>query len=284
MKLVTFSDGDGTRAGAVDSDAVVDLHAADPSLPAAMIDLLAGGADAIARARDAIASRRARLPLSGVTLHAPVPRPGKVLAIGLNYRDHAAETGRPLPERPVVFAKMPTCIVGPGAPIQRPRVSEQVDFEGELCVVIGVGGRHIAAADAVAHVAGYMIGNDVSVRDWQYHSGNWTMGKSFDTHGPTGPWLTTPDEVDPRDLEIRTWVNGVLKQHSNTGQLIFPVGEIIEYLSAAFTLEPGDVIFTGTPSGVGMARTPPEWLRAGDVVRVAISGLGVLENPVVEEE
>ena len=283
MKLVTFNDAGGTRAGAVDGDAVVDLHAADTALPPTMIALLAGGGAALARARDAVASGRARVPLAGVKLLAPVPRPGKVLAIGLNYRDHAAETGRPLPERPVVFAKMPSCIIGPGAAIERPRVSEQVDWEGELCAVIGSGGRHISAADAEARVAGYMIGNDVSVRDWQYHSGNWTMGKSFDTHGPTGPWLVTPDEVAVRDLEIRTWVNGVLKQQSNTGQLIFGVGAIIEYLSAAFTLESGDVIFTGTPAGVGMARTPPEWLRAGDVVRIEISGLGVLENPVVEE-
>jgi 2-keto-4-pentenoate hydratase/2-oxohepta-3-ene-1,7-dioic acid hydratase in catechol pathway len=283
MKLVTFTDDAGTRAGAVDGDAVVDLRTADPTLPMTMLELLAAGDDALGRAREAVASGKARLVRGGVRLRAPVPRPGKVLAIGLNYRDHAAETGRALPERPVVFAKVPTCIIGPEDAIERPRVSEQVDWEGELCFVVGRGGRHIPAGDAEAHIAGYMIGNDVSVRDWQNHSGNWTMGKSFDTHGVTGPWLVTPDEVDVRNLEIRTWVNGVLKQESNTGQLIFDVGAIIEYLSHAFTLEPGDVVFTGTPSGVGMARTPQEWLRAGDVVRVEITGLGVLENRVVEE-
>src|SRR5947199_57994 len=166
----------------------------------------------------------------------------------------------------------------------REHLGTQLDFEGELCVVIGKHARHVAAADADTCVAGYMVGNDVSVRDWQFHSPTWVMGKSFDTHGPTGPWLVTRDEVpDPASLRLQTWVNGVLKQDASTGAMIFGVGPLVEYVSQAFTLEPGDVIFTGTPAGVGSTRSPREWLKAGDVVRVEITGLGVLENRVVDE-
>jgi 2-keto-4-pentenoate hydratase/2-oxohepta-3-ene-1,7-dioic acid hydratase in catechol pathway len=177
---------------------------------------------------------------------------------------------------------MPRCIVGPGQPIQMPRQSRAVDWEGELCIVIGKAARYVSAAEASEYVAGYCIGNDVSVRDWQFHSPTWIMGKAFDTHGPLGPWLVTPDEVDVRNLEVQTFVNGEKKQESNTDQLIFGVGEIVEYLSAGMTLDPGDVIFTGTPAGVGGARRPPEFLKPGDTVRIEITGLGVLENPVAE--
>jgi 2-keto-4-pentenoate hydratase/2-oxohepta-3-ene-1,7-dioic acid hydratase in catechol pathway len=212
-----------------------------------------------------------------------VPRPPKVIAIGLNYRDHAEESGQPIPRRPVVFAKMPTCIVGPDHPIYIPRVSRAVDWEAELCFVISRTARYVKADDATEYVAGYCAGNDVSVRDWQFHSPTWMMGKSFDTHGPMGPWLVTPDEVDVGNVDVRLRVNGDLKQDSNTNQLIFGVGEIVEYLSTGFTLEPGDVVFTGTPAGVGGARRPPEFLKPGDTVRVEIAGLGVLSNPVADE-
>ncbi len=202
----------------------------------------------------------------------------------LDREDDAEEAKIALPERPIIFAKMSSCVVGTGAPIHRPRVSTKLDFEGELCVVIGKHARHVAAAEADGYVAGYMVGNDVSVRDWQFHSPTWIMGKSFDTHGPTGPWLVTRDEVpDPANLGLRTWVNGVLKQDASTSAMIFGVGALVEYVSTAFTLEPGDVIFTGTPAGVGSTRSPREWLKAGDVVRVEITGLGVLENPVADE-
>jgi len=183
----------------------------------------------------------------------------------------------------VVFYKVNTCITGPGAAIEKPRASDAVDWEAELVFVIGKRGRHITADDAMAHVAGYMCGNDISVRDWQFHAATWTMGKGFDTHGPIGPWLVTTDEVDGGNLGIRTYVNGVLKQESNTQQLIFGVPALVAYLSTAFTLEPGDIVFTGTPAGVGFTRKPPEFLKAGDTVRVEIDGLGVLENPVVAE-
>jgi 2-keto-4-pentenoate hydratase/2-oxohepta-3-ene-1,7-dioic acid hydratase in catechol pathway len=275
MKLVTFTHSGTTRAGVIDaSGEIVDLGVS-------MIDLLSSGDVALH-----VATRREgaeRIPAADVSLMAPIPRPGKVLAIGLNYRDHARESGQEIPKHPVVFAKVSTCIVGPGSPVQRPVVSAAVDWEAELCFVIGKRGRHIAAADAMKHVAGYMCGNDVSVRDWQFHSPTWMMGKGFDTHGPTGPWLVTADDVEPGNLGIRCFVNGELMQSSNTGQLIFDIPAIIAYLSTAFTLEPGDVVFTGTPAGVGVSRKPPVFLKAGDVVRVEIDGLGALENPIVEE-
>jgi 2-keto-4-pentenoate hydratase/2-oxohepta-3-ene-1,7-dioic acid hydratase in catechol pathway len=248
---------------------------------APMLELLESGT-MIERARKAVEAGRV-IATSDATIEAPVPRPPKVLAIGLNYRDHAEESGQPIPQRPVVFAKMPTCITGPGQPVHMPRVSQAVDWEAELCFVVGKAARYVKAADAAECIAGYCIGNDVSVRDWQFHSPTWMMGKSFDTHGPIGPWLVTPDEVDVGNMDVRLWVNGDLKQESNTNQLIFGVGEIVEYLSAGFTLEPGDVVFTGTPAGVGGARRPPEFLKVGDTARIEMTGLGVLENPVTDE-
>jgi 2-keto-4-pentenoate hydratase/2-oxohepta-3-ene-1,7-dioic acid hydratase in catechol pathway len=274
MKLVTFTTEASTRAGVLtESGDIADIGAP-------MLELLANGT-LLERAHAALS--RGTVLSSGARIDAPVPRPGKVLAIGLNYRDHAEESGQAIPQRPVVFAKMPTCITGPGQPIYVPRVSRAVDWEAELCFVIGKRARYVASAEAMQYVAGYCAGNDVSVRDWQFHSPTWMMGKGFDSHGPLGPWLVTPDEVDAGNLSVRCYVNGALKQESNTSQLIFGVGEIVEYLSAGFTLEPGDVVFTGTPAGVGGARKPPEFLKAGDVVRVEIDGLGVLENPVVAE-
>jgi len=283
MKLVTFTHDSRTCAGALVDDGVVDFTATDASLPDSMLELLQGGDDLMQRARAAAASASGGIPLDDVTLEAPIPRPGKALAIGLNYRDHAAETNQELPKHPIVFAKVTTCITGPGKPIHVPRVSHYVDWEGELCFVIGKTARYVAKEQAFDYVAGYMIGNDVSVRDWQSHAATWTTGKGFDTHGPTGPWLVTRDEVDPGHLRVRTWVNDDLKQDSNTEQLIFDVPTLVEYLSTAFTLEPGDVVFTGTPSGVGVARNPREFLKHGDTVRIEIDGLGVLENPIIDE-
>src|SRR5439155_9880142 len=275
MKLVSFTHAGSTRAGVLtESGDIADIGVT-------MTELLADGT-LIERAKKALAAGTT-IPATEAAIEAPVPRPPKALAIGLNYRDHAEESGQPIPQRPVVFAKMPTCIVGPDHPIYIPRVSRAVDWEAELCFVIGKTARYVKADDADEYIAGYCIGNDVSVRDWQFHSPTWMMGKSFDTHGPIGPWLVTPDEVDVGNLDVRLWVNGELKQGSNTDQLVFGIGEIVEYLSAGFTLEPGDVVFTGTPAGVGGARKPPEFLQAGDTVRVEIAALGVLENPVVEE-
>jgi len=313
VRLVTYTFRGTTRLGALTGQGhIIDLnracahHRADRGgarastladflVPPDMLAFLRAGAPALDAARAALAQVQ-DLPTPpasglvfredepGLSLEAPVPRPGKVLAVGVNYKDHAEEAKITLPERPIIFAKVSTCVIGPGAAIHRPRVSTALDFEGELCVVIGRHARHVRAADADAYVAGYMVGNDVSVRDWQFHSPTWMMGKGFDTHGPTGPSLVTRDEVpDPANLRLRTWVNGVLKQDASTSLMVFGVGAIIEYVSTAFTLEPGDVIFTGTPAGVGSTRTPREWLEAGDEVRVEITGLGVLANPVTDE-
>ena len=269
----------------VPPDMLAFLQAGDPAMDAARAALAHAQGHARAHRDEALAAGLVfGLDEPGLRLEAPVGCPGKILAVGVNYRDHSAETGIPLPKRPMIFSKVSSCVNGPGMPIVKPRVSPFLDWEGELCFVVGRHARHVPAERALDHVAGYMIGHDVSVRDWQVHSQTMMMGKSFDTHGPTGPWLVTRDEVpDPGSLDLRTWVNGVLKQNSNTSQLIFGVAALVEYLSQAFTLEPGDVIFTGTPSGVGVARDPKEFLKAGDVVRVEITGLGVLENPVVDE-
>jgi 2-keto-4-pentenoate hydratase/2-oxohepta-3-ene-1,7-dioic acid hydratase in catechol pathway len=214
-----------------------------------------------------------RRPLAG--------RPGKFFAVGLNYADHARETGIALPEFPIVFTKAATCVIGDGEDIVRPRVSTQLDYEGELGIVIGQRCRHVARDAAHEVIAGYTIVNDVSVRDWQMRTSQWDLGKSFDTHGPVGPHVE--GDVDPHTLDIRTWVNGELRQESNTRELIFDCYALVELLSTVCTLEPGDIVATGTPSGVGMAMDPPRWLAAGDVVRIEIEGIGVLENRVVDE-
>jgi 2-keto-4-pentenoate hydratase/2-oxohepta-3-ene-1,7-dioic acid hydratase in catechol pathway len=281
---VTFTHGPSTRIGVITGDAIVDLSVAAPSLPRDMPGFLAAGADAIAAARKAEASIGPRLALAEVRLEAPIPRPPKFLAIGLNYADHVKESGFEAPPIPVFFNKQSTCVAGPYASIHLPRVSPLLDYEGELGFVIGRRCRHVSREHAPDVIAGYLVVNDVSVRDWQLRTPTMTMGKSFDTHGPMGPWLVTPDEVgDPHTLELRTWVNGELRQHANTRQLIFDCFAQVEHLSTAFTLEPGDVITTGTPSGVGGAMQPPRFLAAGDVVRIEIERIGHIENRVVEE-
>src|SRR5581483_2911431 len=242
---------------------IVDLAAAVPGLPTEMTAFLAAGDAAVAAARKAAGGTTARRKLADVRLEAPIPRPPKFLAIGLNYSDHVAESGMEPPPFPVFFNKQSTCVVGPYADVHRPRVSPLLDYEGELAFVIGRRCRHVPADRAHEVIAGYLVVNDVSVRDWQRRTPTMTMGKSFDTHGPTGPWIVTADEVaDPHDLRLRTWVSGDLRQDTNTGDMLFNCFEMVEHLSTAFTLEPGDIISTGTPSGVGMARTPPAWLVA----------------------
>lgn len=291
MRLVSFRSSepgpaahDQPRAGLLEGEEVVDLTDPQVGLPADMCDLLALGPEALERTRTAPRTRARRVPLQSVKLLAPVPRPAKVLAIGLNYRRHVAEMGAEIPRHQVWFNKQRTCVVGPGHTIELPRVSELLDYEGELAFVIGRRCRHVKKADAPSVVAGFTIMNDVSVRDWQWRSPTWTMGKSFDTHGPLGPWLVTSDELgDPHRLGIRTWVGDELRQDGSTDDMIFTCWEMVEHLSTAFTLEPGDVISTGTPSGVGAGLDPPRWLRAGDVVRIEIESIGVLENQVVAE-
>jgi 2-keto-4-pentenoate hydratase/2-oxohepta-3-ene-1,7-dioic acid hydratase in catechol pathway len=283
LKLCTFLRDGAHRVGAVDGESVVDLSLAAPTLPRELVALLAAGPRAIAEAKNAAAHARERLPLASVALAAPILRPPKFLAIGLNYADHVAEAGLETPKLPTVFNKQSTCVTGPTADVHLPRVSSALDYEGELGFVIGARCRHVPRGRAHEVIAGYLVVNDVSVRDWQLRIPTWTMGKSFDTHGPLGPWLTTADEIDPTGLRLRTWVNGELRQDSSTKQLIFDCAAIVEHLSTAFTLEPGDVVATGTPGGVGIAMKPPRLLQAGDVVRVEIDGLGALENRVVPE-
>jgi 2-keto-4-pentenoate hydratase/2-oxohepta-3-ene-1,7-dioic acid hydratase in catechol pathway len=281
MKLATFTHSGSTRIGAVLGDAIADLTAA--GLPATMLGLLEGGDGAMAAAKSAVAGAP-RLALADVRLEAPIARPPKILAVGLNYRAHAEECGMPIPVVPIIFNKQSTSASGPFDVIHRPAESEQLDYEGELAIVIGKRCRRVPAERARSVVAGYAVANDVSVRDWQIRVPTMTMGKSWDTHCPFGPWITTADEVaDPGTLDLKTWVNGELRQNANTSDLIFGVEALVEHLSTAFTLEAGDVIVTGTPSGVGLWMDPRTWLKDGDKVRIEIAGLGAIENRVIDE-
>lgn len=220
-----------------------------------------------------------------VELLAPIPRPGKLICIGLNYRDHAAESNQPIPERPVVFSKFTTAVTGPGQPVVLPTSSQQIDYEAELAVVIGRRAKQVPRESALGYVLGYMNFNDVTARDFQFGDGQWQRGKSCDTFAPMGPYIATKDELnDPHNLPIRLLLNGEVMQNSNTNQLIFGVPELIAFISDTITLEPGDVIATGTPPGVGFARKPPVFLKPGDVMEVAIEGLGVLSNSIVAYE
>ena len=284
MKLATFTHDGATRIGVVTGEQVVDLATVAPGLPRDMVAFLAAGGAAMAAARHAESAASGCLALADVRLRAPVLRPPKFLAIGLNYADHVKESGLEPSAVPVFFNKQTTCVAGPFDPIHLPRVSPLLDYEGELAFVIGRRCRHVPRDRAHEVIAGYLVVNDVSVRDWQLRTPTMTMGKSFDTHGPMGPWLVTPEEIgDPHALELRTWVNGEIRQHSNTRHLIHDCFAQVEHLSTAFTLEPGDVVTTGTPAGVGGAMSPPRFLRAGDVVRIEIEKIGAIENRVTEE-
>jgi 2-keto-4-pentenoate hydratase/2-oxohepta-3-ene-1,7-dioic acid hydratase in catechol pathway len=247
-----------------------------------MKELLSLGPDALARAEKAIESGQP-VHRNSVKLLAPVPNPQKVICIGLNYADHAEESGAAIPEEPIVFSKFPTAVAADGDYIRLPSASSEVDYEAELVVVMGTGGRDIPLDQAYRHVAGYTCGHDVSARDWQLRKpgGQWLLGKSFDTFAPFGPELVTPDEVEsPENLDICLRLNGKVMQKSNTDQLIFPIDHLISYVSTVCTLQPGDVIFTGTPPGVGAARKPPVFLKAGDKVEVEIEKIGILRNVV----
>lgn len=286
MKLVTFTHAGRTSIGKVVGDKVIDLPACDPDLPGDMKGLLNGGEAALRRAREMQAGA-VHHDLSEVRLHAPVPHPEKFLAIGMNYGKHAQEAraaGVAVPEYQVWFNKQVSCINGPYDAVHRPKVSRQLDYEAELGVVIGRRCRHVRVEDARSVVAGYLCCNDVSVRDWQLRTQTMTLGKSFDTTGPVGPWLVTDDEIDdPMNLMIRMKVNGEVRQEANTREMLFSIWQQISYLSTVMTLHPGDLISTGTPSGVGAAMKPPRFLSPGDVMRVEIEGIGHIENTVIDE-
>ena len=265
-------------------ESIVDLAAAAPELPREMVAFLGAGRDALDIARKAVAGKAGRIALSSLKLEAPIARPPEFLAIGLNYADHVAETGRDKPSFPMFFNKQATCVVGPNDPIHLPRVSKALDYEGELGFVIGRRCRHVPRDRAHEVIAGYLIVDDVSVRDWQMRAPTMTLGKSFDTHGPIGPWIVTPDEIgDPHALDLKTFVNGEMRQHSNTRHLIFDCFAQVETLSTVFTLLPGTIVSTGTPGGVAAAMKPPKWLVAGDLVRIEIEKIGKLENQVIAE-
>jgi 2-keto-4-pentenoate hydratase/2-oxohepta-3-ene-1,7-dioic acid hydratase in catechol pathway len=283
MKLVTFNHHNQNRIGAVVGDEVVDSLGC-PQLPTTMLEFLTLGEPALAAMSAQIESGKNRLPLAEVTLLAPVPKPGKYLGIGLNYPEHIHETSTEKPEYPLFFNKQTTCVIGQDAAIHLPKVSDKVDYEGELAFVIGKRCRHVPVEKAAQVIAGFTIANDVSVRDWQVRSPTWTLGKSFDTHGPLGPWIVTADEIkNPHQLNLKTWVDEELRQNANTEQMIFSCYEMVAYLSTVMTLEPGDVITTGTPSGVGVKMKPRGYLKAGQTVKIEIEGIGVLSNPVINE-
>ncbi|MCI0641301.1 MAG: fumarylacetoacetate hydrolase family protein [Gemmataceae bacterium] len=285
MRFATIHTWAGPRAALQLGDSFVDLHASEPNLPASVRQILEGGPEYLQVAQE-VAERpdSMKYEAAKVKYYAPVHDPRKIVCIGLNYKDHAAESGAPIPKEPILFSKYPTALVGHGEPIVLPPVSQEVDYEAELVIIVGRRGRNIPATQAMDFVAGYTVGHDVSARDWQLKKDGkqWMVGKTFDTFAPAGPTLVTADEVaNPHNLAIKLRLNGQTMQDSSTSQLIFGVPELIAYLSQVFTIEPGDLIYTGTPPGVGFAKKPPLFLKAGDVVEVEIEGLGVLRNPVV---
>jgi 2-keto-4-pentenoate hydratase/2-oxohepta-3-ene-1,7-dioic acid hydratase in catechol pathway len=287
MKLARFTAKGETQIGIVIEGRVIPLTDLISDAPTSLKQVIAGGSEMHARLQAALGGARGGVPLESVKLEAPIPDPQKYLAIGMNYADHVEEArkgGVTMPNVQVWFNKQVSCINGPFDAVHLPRVSKMVDYEAELGVVIGKRCRHVSAADAKDMIGGYFVANDVTARDWQFASPTFTLGKSFDTHGPIGPWIVTPDEIpDPHALQMRLFVNGVLRQNQSTSQMIYNIYAQIEHLSKVMTLEPGDLLATGTCAGVGIARGPEGMLKAGDVVRVEIDGIGHIENSFIAE-
>lgn len=278
MKLATYTADGRTQTGIVVGDSIVAT-----GIDGTMIDLIRDW-DRHKPALEAKATAGGGVPLASVKLEAPIQRPGKIWAIGLNYADHIAESKMETPQRQVWFTKAQTSVNGPFDDIEIARGTMTNDYEVELVAIVGKGGKHVAAADAPAALFGYCVGNDVTERLWQHAGPQWSLGKSFDTHAPMGPWIVTADEVaDPHALDLRCFVNGEKRQESNTCHLVFDIWQQVEHLSTAMTLEPGDCIFTGTPGGVGAAMDPRQFLKAGDVVRCEIDGLGHIEATMIAE-
>jgi len=284
MRLVTFEADGKTRPGVLtESNGIFDLSAAGFD---SMLDVIEAAALDPKKIRSLVAASTpdTAYSLGTVKLLAPIPKPRKLICVGLNYRDHAAETGSEIPNVPTIFNKFATAVIGPGDNIVLPKVSKKPDYEAEFAFVIGKGGRHIKAEDWAKHIFGYTIVNDVSGRDYQRATTQWLMGKTFDTFAPMGPWIVTADTIqDPHNLDISLEINGETLQKSNTRELIFKIPDLLVFLSSVFTLEPGDIVSTGTPAGVGVARTPPRFLQPGDDVVVKIPAIGELRNPVVAE-
>ena len=285
MHLTTYISPNGPRVAGIRDGLLIDLNQADQKIPTCIKKLLAQGYDGMERAKAALAVGKP-IPAKQFQSAPPIPNPEKIICVGLNYADHARETNMQPPPVPVIFNKFPTAISADGLPIVLPNVSNEVDYEAELVVVIGQGGRHIPRDKAMQHIGGYCCGNDISARDWQIRKpgGQWLLGKSFDTFAPIGPAIITADEVpDPNNLKILLRLNGLVMQNSSTNQFIFPIDHLISYISDVCTLSPGDLIFTGTPSGVGFARNPPVFLKSGDFLEVEIENIGILKNSVAAE-
>ncbi len=283
MKLATIMHNGQTGVGIVRGDKVIPLWGKGRGVPGDMISLIARWDESVASELAGLSDDGA-VDLSEVVLQPPIPRPGKVLAIGLNYADHIKESMMETPKRQLWFSKQVTSVAGPQAGVEIPTVSSAIDYEVELVAIIGAGGRSISREQAPGRIFGYCVGNDISVRDWQHASPQWMLGKSFDTHAPIGPYITTADEIgDPHRLGISCTVNGETRQSSNTRHLVFDLWDQVAHLSQAMTLEPGDLIFTGTPGGVGWAMNPKRVLTEGDVVRCEIEELGAIENHMVAQ-
>ena len=285
MQLLTYRSGTQTRLGVVEGDQVIDLNQAQPQVPADLLAALAAGVDVLAAAKAALASNAPRIPRAGLKIAAPVPRPGKIICLGLNYFDHAKEGGREKPDYPWFFFRGATSLIAHGESGIRPRVSERFDYEAEQAVVIGKNARHLTQANALDCVFGYSCFNDMSVRDYQKKTPQWTIGKNFDGTGGFGPVLVTADELPAgaSGLHIESRLNGKVMQSANTSDMIWGVAETIALLTECMTLEPGDVIIMGTPAGVGQARTPPVWMKHGDTIEIEIERVGLLSNPIRDE-
>lgn len=290
-RYITFRGDDGPRLGLLQGDDVVDVHeATGGTLPRTLLSLMEAGAEALKAAADLADTGLPASPMADLHILAPLVPTKNLFAVGRNYLAHVEEGAAvrgeapDLPPVPVFFTKPPTAVIGPDQPVPwQPDLTTQLDWEAELAVVIGRGGRDISADDALDHIFGYTAANDISARDLQFSHGQWFKGKALDGSCPLGPFVVTADEVpDPQQLDVQCRVNGVVKQSASTSQMIFPISLIIEWLSAGITLEPGDIILTGTPEGVGFARKPPEFLQPGDVVEVEITGLGILRNRIGE--
>jgi len=287
MRLVTFQGNNGPVIGVRDGDMIIDLSKAAPDLPSDMIGLLEAGDDALAKAKTAAkqANAEATQPINDVKLLPPIPRPGKIICIGRNYAAHAAEGGAETPTYPEIFYRGPTTLIAHGDPIVRPKCSDKLDYEAELVVVIGKRAKHISEADAGSVIAGYSLFNEGTLRDYQRKSSQWTIGKNFDNTGPFGPEIVTSDEVPEgaKGLRIQSRLNGQVMQDANTDDLVFTIPNLIYRLTECMTLEPGDIIVSGTPAGVGYARTPPVFMKPGDVIEVEVDGIGVLSNTIIDE-
>ena len=288
MRFMAFRSGRGRGLAAVEGQDARGLAEGDAGFPGHLDALVAAGPDVL-RAAYATLRGGAAVDLAAVEVLPPFARPGKIICVGLNYADHSAESGFKQPDYPTLFGRFNTSMIGHGAPMIRPRVSEQLDYEGELVAVVGPGasggGRHIAKAAALGHVAGYTICNEGSVRDYQFKAPQWTMGKNFDGTGAFGPVFVTADELPPgaKGLRLQTRLNGQVVQDASTDDMVFDVETLVSIISEAITLEPGDLIVTGTPSGVGLARKPPLWMKPGDVCEVEVERIGILRNPVADE-